>query len=63
LTLKKVNLLSRNAKPADREVVPLPPVGDEETQEPTYVAEDAAESGVFAVESSARSASTTPYDE
>jgi hypothetical protein len=59
LTLKKVNLLSRNAKPGGREVVPTPPVGDEETQE---LAEDAAESGVLAVESSARSASTTPYD-
>jgi hypothetical protein len=62
LTLKKVNLLSRNAKPGGREVVPMAPVGDEETQEPSYVAEDAAESGVLAVESSARSASTTPYD-
>jgi len=50
LTLKKVNLLSRNAKPGGREVVPTPPVGDDE-----------AESGVLAVESSARSASTTPY--
>jgi hypothetical protein len=59
LTLKKVNLLSRNAKPGGREVVPTPPVGDEVTQE---LAEDAAESGVLAVESSARSASTTPYD-
>jgi hypothetical protein len=62
LTLKKVNLLSRNAKPGGREVVPMAPVGDEETQEPSNVAEDAAESGVLAVESSARSASTTPYD-
>jgi len=61
LTLKKVNLLSRNAKPGGREVAPTP-LGDEETQEPPYVAEDAAESGVLAVESSARSASTTPYD-
>jgi len=60
LTLKKVNLLSRNAKPGGREVVPTPPVVDEETQEPSYIAEDAAESGVL--ESSARSASTTPYD-
>jgi len=42
LTLKKVNLLSRNAKPGGREVVPTPPVGDDE-----------AESGVLAVESSA----------
>jgi hypothetical protein len=56
LTFKKVNLLSRNAKPGGREVVPTLPVGDEETQEPSYVAEDAAE--VLAVES----ASTTPYD-
>jgi hypothetical protein len=62
LTSKKVNLLSRNAKPGGREVVPTPPVVDEETQEPFCVAEDAAESGVLAVESSARSASTTPYD-
>jgi hypothetical protein len=67
LTLKKVNLLSRNAKPGGREVVPTPPVGpveDEETEEFSYVAEaeDAAESGVLAVESSAPSASTTPYD-
>jgi len=62
LILKKVNLLRRNAKPGGREVVPTPPVGDEETQEPSYVAEDAAEFGVLAVESSARSASTTPYD-
>jgi hypothetical protein len=62
LTLKKVNLLSRNAKPGGREVVPTLPVGDEETREPSYVAEDAAESGALAVESSARSASTTPYD-
>ena len=65
LTLKKVNLLSRNAKPGGREVVPPPlgPVEDEETQErPPYVAEDAAESGVLGVERSARPASTTPYD-
>ena len=62
LTLKKVNLLSRNAKPGGREVVPMAPVGDEETQEASYVAEDAAESGVLSVETSARSASTTPYD-
>jgi hypothetical protein len=62
LALKKVNLLSRNAKPGGREVVPTPPVGDEETQEPSYVAEDAADSGVLVVESSALSASTTPYD-
>jgi hypothetical protein len=62
LTLKRVDLLSRNAKPGGREVVPMPPVGDEETLEPSYVAEDAAESGMPAVESSARPASTTPYD-
>ncbi|KAF8493445.1 hypothetical protein F5888DRAFT_1948828 [Russula emetica] len=62
LTLKKVNLLSRNAKPGGREVVPMPPAVGDETQEPPYVAEDAAESGVLAVESSARSASPTPYD-
>lgn len=62
LTLKKVNLLSRNAKPGGREVVPTPPVGDEETLALSFVAEDAAESGVLAVESSARSADTTPYD-
>ncbi|KAI0279038.1 hypothetical protein BGY98DRAFT_1096408 [Russula aff. rugulosa BPL654] len=62
LTLKRVNLLSRNAKPGGREVVPMLPVGDEETLEPSDVAEDAAESGMPAVESPARSASTTPYD-
>jgi hypothetical protein len=62
LTLKKVNLLSRNAKPGGREVVPTPPVGDEETLEPSDVAEDTTESGALVVESSAHSASTTPYD-
>lgn len=62
LTLKKVNLLSRNAKPGGREVVPTPLVGDEETLEVSDIAEDAAESGVLADESSARSPSTTPYD-
>lgn len=67
LTLKKVNLLSRNAKPGGREVVPTLPVGaeddeeteefkyvtedDEETEEFTYVTEDAGESGVHADES------------
>jgi hypothetical protein len=29
--LKKVNVLSRNANPRGREVVPMAPVGDEET--------------------------------
>jgi hypothetical protein len=62
LALRKVNLLNRNAKPGGREVVPTRSVGGEETQEPSYVAEDATGSGVLAVESSARSASPTPYD-
>jgi len=62
LSLKKFNLLSRNAKPGGREVVPMPPVEAEETQEVSYVSKDAAESGISAIESSARSASTTPYD-
>ena len=66
LTLKKVNLLSRDAKPGGREVVPTLPVeteddeteefkyvteDDEETEEFTYVTEDAGESGVHADES------------
>ncbi|KAF8474403.1 hypothetical protein DFH94DRAFT_761984 [Russula ochroleuca] len=59
LALKKVNLLSRNAKPGGREVVPTLPVGAEETQETTYVTEDTAESGVHADE---RPLPTTPYD-
>jgi hypothetical protein len=59
LTLKKVNLLSRNAKPGGREVVPTLPVEVEETQELTDVTEDASESVVHADESLA---SKTPYD-
>lgn len=62
LTLKKINLLSRNAKPGGREVVPTPPIGDEETQVPSDVAEDAIEAGELAVENPGHSASTTPYD-
>lgn len=62
LTSKKVDLLSRNAKPGGREVAPSPPVGDEETLESSDVAEDTTESGVVVVESTPRSASTTPYD-
>jgi len=59
LTLKKVNLLSRNAKPGGREVVPTLPVEVEETQELTDVTEDACESVVHADESLA---STAPYN-
>lgn len=59
LALKKVNLLSRNAKPGGREVLPALPVGVEETQETTYVTEDAAEFGVHADEGPV---STTPYN-
>jgi hypothetical protein len=62
LIMKKVNLLSRNAKPGGREVVPTQPVGDEETLEPFDVAEDTTESGVLVDESLARLESTTPYD-
>ena len=59
LTLKKVNLLSRNAKPGGREVVPTLPAEVEETQVPTDATEDASESGGHADEGLA---STTPYD-
>jgi hypothetical protein len=59
LTLKKVNLLSRNAKPGGREVVPALPVEVEEIQELTDVTEDASESEAHADESLA---STIPYD-
>jgi vacuolar protein sorting-associated protein 3 len=60
LTLKKVNLLSRNAKPGGREIVSTsPPVVAEETPESSSVTENAAESGEYADE---RPASTTPYE-
>jgi hypothetical protein len=55
LASRKVNLLSRNAKPRGREVVPAPLVETEETQEPNYVTGDVAESAD-------ESPSTTPYD-
>ena len=62
MNLEKINLLSRNAKPGGREVAPTPPVGDDGARELSYVAEDTTDSGELAVENSARSASTTPYD-
>jgi len=49
LRLKQVNLLSRDAKPGGREMVPTTPAGDEETQEHLYVTEDAIESGASAI--------------
>jgi hypothetical protein len=59
LALKKVNLLSRNAKPGGREVLPALPVGAEETRETIYVTEDAAEFGVHVDEGPVF---TTPYE-
>ncbi len=51
LRLKQVNLLSRDAKPGGREMVPTTPAGDEpeETQEHLYVTEDAIETGASAI--------------
>ena len=62
MNLEKINLLSRNAKPGGREVAPTPLAGDDGAQELSYIADNATDSGVLAVENSARSASTTPYD-
>ncbi|KAI0000149.1 hypothetical protein BJV74DRAFT_901315 [Russula compacta] len=58
LRLKKVNLLSRNAKPGGRVAIPASPVGEEETQEPSHGTEDPAEVGAY-VETPAF---TTSYD-
>jgi hypothetical protein len=52
LRLKQVNLLSRNAKPGGREVVPTMLAGDKEETEHLSVVEDATETGT----------SATPYD-
>jgi hypothetical protein len=63
LTLKKVNLLSRNAKPGGREIVPtFPPVVTEETPESSFVTENAAESGEYADERPASTATSLASD-
>jgi len=59
LRLKKVNLLSRNAKPGGREVIPTLPVGSEETQEQSYATQDVAAADVHVIKTPA---SAMPYD-
>ena len=49
LRLKQVNLLSRNAKPGGREVVPATLAEDKEETEHLSVVEDATESGASAI--------------
>lgn len=52
LKLRQVNLLSQNAKPGGREVVPTIPAGDNEKQEHLSATGNATET----------KASTTPYE-